>query len=108
MPGSIEMPDIVNTLMLCDLTFNSFRAVHTRRFMYVFIHIVTMARWLDVGGLVLMKVDPLVVTVGLDVHPLVLFALTQQAKFIAKFLHCSHRIFSTCPGCYLTRSATKD
>lgn len=27
MPGSIEMPDIVNTLMLCDLTFNSFRAV---------------------------------------------------------------------------------
>lgn len=27
MPRSIEMLDIVNTLMLCDLTFNSFRAV---------------------------------------------------------------------------------
>lgn len=48
-----------------------------------------MVRWLDaenVGGHVLIKVGPLVITVSMDVHPLVLFALTQQAKFIAKFL----------------------
>lgn len=95
MPGSIEMLDIVNTLMLCDLTFNSFRAV--RKDLCVHPHSYTMVRWLDaenVGGHVLM--DPLVVTVSLDVHPLVLFALTQQAKFIAKFLHCS-RTFYTRP-----------
>lgn len=63
----------------------------------------------NVGGHVLMNVDPLVVTVGLDVHPLVLFALTQRAKFIAKFLQCSRRTFSVRPaGCYLTVPATKD
>lgn len=39
MGGSIEMPDIVNTLMLYDLTFNSFRACS------VWIYVHEMAWW---------------------------------------------------------------
>lgn len=122
MPGSIEMLDIVNTLMLCDLTFNSFRTVRDE--IYVFIHILismmVTIRWLEnVGGHVLMMVKP---SGGHEVSledrappgdGTFLFSIicNRGLNLLLNFCTTVFQYFFICspPGCcYLTVPATKE